>query len=93
MNARPITRPLRSRYQPASKKTKAAILDEFCSVCGHPRMQTEARHLTYRVAKVIFWITGRQRLKGKHFAPCLRPHRDAVGDRVTEQLCHWSVVN
>lgn len=28
---------IRSRYQDARKKAKAAILDEFCSICGYNR--------------------------------------------------------
>ena len=28
---------IRSRYRRASKKAKAAILDEFCAVCGYHR--------------------------------------------------------
>lgn len=46
-------------------------------------MQTETGHLTHRVAEVIFRIAGGQRLKGKHLASRLRPHCNAVSNRVS----------
>ncbi len=49
----------------------------------HAGMQTEACHLADRVDELIFRVTGQQRLQGKHLAPRLRTHGDAVRDRVT----------
>ena len=53
-------------------------------------MQGETGYLACRVAVLFLWITGRQRLQCKYLASCLRAHRDALGDRVTQQLIHRS---
>ena len=39
---------------------------------------------------LFLWITGRQRLQYKYLAFYLWAHRDAIGDRMSQQLIHRS---
>ena len=51
-------------------------------------MQRKSRYLADIINERI--IAVRQGLQSEHLAACVRPHRDAIGDRVTQELIQWA---